>query len=210
MRRQTERGFSIAEVLVATAISGILSAGVLTMVSSTTRNYSKQQAQNDAVWQGRAAIDLMLREFRMAGYPSKSNYATSTGITPANSNLVASPFITATATDVVFEADLDGNGIAERVEYRLSGTTFQRSDVPKNADGSVPAANYQTVVTNVANGASPIFIYTVDPYSTVTPPGNTNRVRIVLILQTATPDPTNRQYRTYQFEGVAYRENPDH
>lgn len=208
MSRNRERGFSLMEVVVATGISSLLAAGVLQLLASTTRSYTNQQSRTDAVWVGRAAMDLMLREIRMAGYPAKSTYGTATGLTPTNSNLVAAPFITTSSTSVVFDADLDNNGVVERVEYRLSGTTLQRSAVSKNSNGSVPAASYQTVATNVANGSTALFTYTTDPNSSVAAPGNTNSVKIVLKLQTA-PDPQNRQRQTYQFTGVAYRQNPD-
>ena len=207
---RAERGFSLIEVMIATAIAAVVTTSAMQLLTSTTRNYSRQQNQNDVVWQGRAAIDLMVRELRMAGYPAQSNYAGTSGVTPATSNLAALPFMTTTATNTVFEADLDGDGVVERVEYRLNGTTLERSDVPKNSDGSVAAAQYQTVATNMANGGTPIFTYTTDPNSNVAAPGNTNSVRVQLVLRTAYPDPVNRQYRTFQFNGIAYRQNPDH
>lgn len=209
MHNDEQRGFSLVEVLVATLVFSAAVAGVLTLVSATQRSYANEKSNVDAVWQGRAAIDLMVRELRMAGYPPKNTYVTSAGLTPANSNLVAATFVTATATDVVFEADLDGSGTVRRVEYCLSGSTLTRSAVSKNPDGSVPAPVYATVAENVNNGTTPLFEYTTDPNSVQAPPGNVNSVRILLVLRTANPDPKNRQYRSFRFEGTAYRMNPE-
>lgn len=202
------RGFSMIEMLISTAIFMVISAGVLALVSNTHRSYANEQVNNDAAWQGRAAVDLMVRELRMAGYPAGNTYGAA-GLTPGNSNLVAATFITAGPTDAVFESDLDGNGIVERVEYRLNGTTLERSAVSKNSDGSVPAAQYQALAENVNNGGAAIFTYRTDPFSTLPAPGNVNVVEIMLPLKTARPDPKNGQYRTLSFGGMAYRQNPE-
>jgi len=204
-----QRGYSLVEVLVATLVFSAAMAGVLTLVSETQRSYARENSIVDAVWQGRAAIDLMVRELRMAGYPPKNTYVTSAGLTAGNSNLVAATFITAAAADVVFEADLDGDGIVERLEYCLNGTTLMRSALPKNANGSAPSPVYQTVAENVANGTTAVFQYTTDPLSIQAFPGNVSSVGILLVLRTANPDPKTRQYRSFRFEGTAYRMNPD-
>ena len=209
MNRQAERGFSMVEMLVATAIFTLVTAGVLTLVSSTHRSYAKEQSKLDVVWQGRAAADLMVRDLRMAGYPAKNTYVSSAGLTPTNSNLVATTFVAANPNNVVFDADLDGNGIVERVEYRLNGDTLERSAVSRNDDGSAAPAQYETMATNVNNGAMPLFTYTTDTLSTLAPPGNVNSVRVTLLLRTARPDPQNLQHQTYRFDGLAYRVNPD-
>ena len=209
MRRNSERGFSIVEMLVTMAIFSLVSGSVLALVSDTYRSYTNEKANSDVMWDGRAAVDLMVRELRLAGYPPVGAYAASAGLTSANSNLVATTFVTAAATQVVFEADLDGDGVVERVEYRLNGSVLERSAVPKNADGSVSAAQYQTLAANVNNGSTALFTYTTDSLSTLTAPGNTNSVRIALLLKTPAPDLRNGQYRTFRFEGVAFRQNPE-
>jgi hypothetical protein len=110
---------------------------------------------------------------------------------------------------VVFEADLDDNGIVERVDYRLNGTTLERSAVSKNADGSVPAANYEALATQVNNGTTPVFTYATDTNSSQAFPRNVNSVAVQLLLKTASGNPQSPQSQTLQFDGVAYRHNPD-
>ena len=209
MSKPTECGFSMAEVLVSTAIFSLVTASVLAMVSSTHQSYNNQKSKNDVTWQGRTSVDLMVRELRLAGYPPRNRFATSTGLTSANSNLVATTFLTATGTNVVFEADLDDNGVAERVEYRLNGTTLERSAASKNTNGSAPAPQYETLATNLNNGATPLFSYGTDSLSALAFPGNVNSVRIVLLVRTPNPDPRNFQHQTLRFEAVAQRQNPD-
>jgi len=209
MQRHNARGFTLVEMLLTSAVFTIVTAGVLTMVARTYRSYTNEMITGDVVWQGRAALDLMVRELRLAGYPPRNTYAQAANVTPANSNLVAATFLTAAATSVVFEADLDADGAVERVEYRLNGTLLERSAVPKNADGSFPAAQYAALVTGVNNGSTPLFAYATDPLSVLAAPGNVNSVRINLLLRTATFDPQNAQFRTLRFQGVAHRQNPE-
>lgn len=209
MHRRSEHGFTLVEMLLTSAIFTIVTASVLAMVADTYRSYVQEKNSSDVVWQGRAALDLLVRDLRLAGYPPTNTYAQAANVTSANSNLVAATFLAATATNVIFEADLDGNGVVERVEYRVNGTALERSAVSKNADGSVPAAQYDTLASNVNNGATALFTYATDPLSALASPGNINSVRINLFLRTPTPDPQNGQYRTLQFQGVAYRQNPE-
>src|SRR6266404_1538638 len=209
MAHPKQLGFSLVEMLVATLLFSTLTAGVLGVVSNTYRRYTNERAGQDLTWQGRAAVDLMVRELRQAGYPAENTYSAAASITSSNSNLVATTFVVAASTQVIFEADVDGSGTAKRVEYRLSGTTLQRSAVTKNSDGTVPAAQYDNLATNVNNGAAAIFTYTTDPQSTLAAPGNTMCVQIALPLKSAIPDPKNGRYLTVNFQGLACRQNPD-
>ena len=199
----------MAELLVSMAIFSLVTVGVLTMVSSTHQSYTNEKSKNDVTWQGRAAADLMVRELRQAGYPPQNRFAAAAAVTSANSNLVATTFLTATATNVVFEADLDDDGVVERVDYRLNGTDLERSAVSKNADGSVPAPQYEALATNINNGDTALFGYGTDANSTLAFPGNVNSVRIVLLVKTPRPDPRNFQRQTLRFEAVAQRLNPE-
>src|SRR5437870_4195159 len=98
MTFRTRSGVSFVEAMVATAIFMVVAAGVLTAVTNAHRTYANERGGQDLTWQGRAAVDLMVRELRQAGYPAKNTYAASAAITPANSNLVATTFVTANST----------------------------------------------------------------------------------------------------------------
>jgi len=89
------RGFTLTEILVVMAISGIVIAGIYTMYSSQNRSYMTQE-QIAAMQQNlRAAIYFMEREIQMAGCdPSQTN---APGILTANKN------------SIHFTSDLNGN-----------------------------------------------------------------------------------------------------
>ena len=65
----------------------------------------------------------MEREIKLAGFPKASYYDSAQNWTSANSNKVAAGFITISATNMVFEADVEEDGIVERVDYNLASGT---------------------------------------------------------------------------------------
>ena len=98
------------------------------------------------------ALDQMYRDLRMAGYPqSRSVCQPAWGGLTGNSSKVASGFTTINSSNVVFQGDIDNDGIVEVVEYRLNGTTLERSEVEKNSDGTIPTASYQSLAPNVTS-----------------------------------------------------------
>ena len=113
--------------------------------------------------------------------------------TSANSERVAAGFITLGATNLVFEADLAEDGIVDRVDYRLNGTTLERSARDKTAGGGAPAAVYQTLATNVTGLT---FSYFNSSGSTTTVQSEVRSVGILFNINTTNVDPQNRNRRT--------------
>jgi len=63
-----ERGFSIVELMVAVTLSLVLLAGVLSVVYSSKVTYRENERVARAQESGRAALELVLRDLRAAGY----------------------------------------------------------------------------------------------------------------------------------------------
>ena len=87
------------------------------------------------------------------------------------------------------------------VEYNLSGTTLRRSEVEKNSNGTVPAADYQIFAENVTGLTFTYYRLNSGAWTTsgVTA-ANTARVDVSFTLQTLRPDPQSRQYRSLSFQ----------
>ena len=68
-----EQGFTLIEILIAMAITGIVSAAIFTAFQSQQKTYIIQE--NVAVMQQnlRVGMDMMVREIRMAGYDPTKN-----------------------------------------------------------------------------------------------------------------------------------------
>lgn len=117
--RRAQTGHSLVEVLVATAIMGLVMSATLSVLQSGLAAWGWGTGQVEAQQAIRAALERMAHELREAGYDP-----TGAGIEAV---LVAEP------ARIVFQRDLNGNGLIdptrERVTYLLrSGETTLRRD----------------------------------------------------------------------------------
>jgi len=64
----TERGFSLIELMAAIAISAIVLGAIIATFISQSRSYDTQEQINGMQQAARASMDMITREVRMAGY----------------------------------------------------------------------------------------------------------------------------------------------
>lgn len=174
---QSERGFTILELMVATGIFLVICAAMFGLLQLSQQKYSSETQLSGAFQETRLAIDQIVRDFNVSGYPSLSIFST----LPADSSkYAASPvawgapnyagstcFIgtagggTCNNTPGDFDLILEtksGNGVGW-IRYQLIGTTLFRSVVPKTT-GADPvsstsaAATMVPFLTNVMNSPS--------------------------------------------------------
>jgi len=99
-----KKGVTLIELLVGLVISGIIIAGIYRMFIGQTRAYTVQEQVVEIQQNIRGAMELILRDIRMAGYTSNINPVTlSTSIFPGDNTLTVRP-------DAI------------RVEYQRSGS----------------------------------------------------------------------------------------
>ncbi len=219
-----QSGFSLPEILVVVLILSVVTGAIFGLINVAQGRYVREARLLDSFGQARAGMEQMVEEIHKSGYPPLGLYAASVTVggnpltvatpsTAANNNLVAATFLACTATDLQFESDLTATGVVHRIEYQLSGTTLSRSDVAKNADGSVPAASFIPLVDNVINQslATPLDVFDCNALtgSTLPPPGNVGTVAIHLVVQSTQPDPTTGVRPEITLAGSAERYNSD-
>ena len=68
----TKHGFSLIELITALGISGIVLGAITATFISQSRSYNAQEQINGMQQSARAAMDMMTREARMAGYDPTS------------------------------------------------------------------------------------------------------------------------------------------
>ncbi len=83
--KSNKNGFTLVELLIAMAISGIVAGAIFTAFQSQQKSYLIQEQVTEMQQNIRAAMDIMIRDIRMAGYdPTQSSGANistnSTGI----------------------------------------------------------------------------------------------------------------------------------
>ncbi len=124
MRRVNDQsGFSLVELLIASAVFFTFMVSLTTLYSQSHRSYSRGQNRIEVQQSARVAIESMTREIRMAGYdPSDAiNLLPSTAIEIANAN------------DIRFIADVTGDAVSDQVTHRLAGNQVMRDISSWNA-----------------------------------------------------------------------------
>jgi type IV pilus assembly protein PilW len=147
------KGFSLVELLVVMAITGVVMTAVYKMYISQQDSYVLQEQVAEMQQNARIAKYVMTREIRMAGYnPTRKlnvgNFVTSFVARLPDDNLGdGDPNRTSTGFDsIAFTFDEDGDGVLdanfdEQIAYRESGENLQRFDVDNDV--------WLTVVENI-------------------------------------------------------------
>ncbi len=142
-------GYSLAELLVATAVLGLVMAGILGLLQSSVQAYLWGAARVEAQQSARVALERMAKELREAGYDPKA-----AGI---------EPIVAAEPTRVVFQRDLDGDGVVDPTSERVTFLLRPGESVLRRDAG----AGAQPVVTDVRRLALTYFdragLATIDP-----------------------------------------------
>ncbi len=142
--KNKESGFTLVELLIAMTIGLIILAALSSTFLIQRKTYDVQEQIVEMVQTARAAMDMMTREIRMAGY------------NPAGSTFEG---ITYNSSQLQILADLDGNGSTadsnENITYTYDGTNFQ---IDRNTGGGAQpfAENIQSFTFNYldSNGNS--------------------------------------------------------
>jgi type IV pilus assembly protein PilW len=198
-----EQGFTLPELLVAIAITGIIVAAIYTTYKSQQDSYVVQDQVAEVQQNLRAGLHMMMSELRMAGYNPRGvaslvGFVSTLPRDPASStdDVAVAPG----AAQIAFTMDADGDGIldnsdAEQTAYRLNGASraLERFSVSANSwttvavdiesldlvywDGSNPPNNITgTIALNLAN---------------------VRRVEITLLARTQRSDRDFQNFETY-------------
>lgn len=194
------RGFSLLEILIVLAIFSFIVGGIFTTLDQSQVRYQFEQEVAEVQQSARNAIDIMEREIRLAGFPKASYYSSTQNWTGANSNRVAQGFITIAASNLVFEADIEEDGIVERVDYNFANGTLSRSAADKLAGGGAPASDYKVLAENVT---ALTFTYRDADHAATAAVAQVRSVGISISMRTPNVDPASRQPRTITAQSEA-------
>jgi prepilin-type N-terminal cleavage/methylation domain-containing protein len=149
---KSQRGFSLVELMAATAIltivMAVLTAGMMQIQQKSASDVNKVGMAQEA----RQFMDQILRDLRQCGFPSLTMFDASISPTPTlNSNYVAGGLLSFSSSAIHFEGDVDGSGVSEiylQVVVPTSGScpcTLQRGTIAK--PGTTP--DYYTELDNL-------------------------------------------------------------
>jgi prepilin-type N-terminal cleavage/methylation domain-containing protein len=119
-------GFTLVELMIAVAISGIIFVAIYQMLISQRKSFSLQNDITEMQQTVRASETMMVREIRMAGYkvPDLDIWGDvpSTSFTDGEKEA----FEEAIAQSVAFTSDVDGDGKMETIRYSLKQNALVR------------------------------------------------------------------------------------
>jgi type IV pilus assembly protein PilW len=181
-----ECGFSLVELLVAVAIGSIVLSAIVSTFVVQRKSYAVQEQITEMVQTARAAIDMISREVRMAGYNPKG--ASFYGITYNPTQLeIRADLRGAGGND---GPDGDTNDPNETIAYKYYDTTSQI----KRKTGT---GYFQPFAENIQAFS---FAHLDHDGHTTTSTADIRQIEIAITARTERPDPNyaaNGGYRTY-------------
>ena len=188
--KNCERGFTLIELLIAMAIGLVVTTSISSAFISQRKTYAIQEQIAEMTQSARAALDMISREVKMAGYD------------PTGAGIVGVPY---SATQLEVRADLNGDGDAsdthENIIYTYDSANKQ---IDRNTGGGAQA---------FAEGIESFTFAYLDTGSTpTTTPANIRQIKITITARTSQPDPNygqNSGYRTYTLTSFVTPQNLD-
>jgi type II secretory pathway pseudopilin PulG len=181
---RSQRGYTVAEVLIVAAIIGFIMSGLFVMLRSGQQSYVAGSGRAEAQQNARLAIDRMIYELRTAGYdPTRATgFIAVTALSTGTGFVIKNDWNANGTIDTNVTQTVDGVSHGEQVTYTFSGTTLTRQE--SNIDGSAV-----TVTDKVSNVS---LQYLDEAGNTVSNPSGTNAslIRTVVIDITTSPDTT--------------------
>ena len=164
--KSNKKGFTLVELLVAMAISGIVAGAIFTAFLSQQKSYLVQEQVAEMQQNIRAAMDIMVREIRMAGYdPTGFSGATILGANSSNINITM---------------DIDGDGNCSSTET----ITYSLYDAYGDSDNDIgrQVGSSSSTKRAVAENIEEIeFYYTLADGTNATVTTNPSEIRSVQI-----------------------------
>ena len=186
-----ERGFSLIELLIAMALGLIVVTSLASAFISQRKTYDVQEQITAMVQEARAALDMISREVKMAGYD------------PTGVGIVGIPIFTATQLQI--SADLNGDGDTSDTH---EGITYTYDSTNKQIDRNTGAGD-QPFAENIQSVT--FLYYDIDGNTTATT-ADIRRIKITITARTSEPDPdygANSGYRTYTLSSYVTPPNLD-
>jgi len=121
----SQHGFTLLELMVVVVVLTLVMGVVFNSIAQVQQRYRTEDQRVDITQNAREYLDQIIRDLHQSGYPNRHLYDIAPG-PPAT--LVAAGVVAVSATDILFEGDVDGTGNVNSVRYTLQ----------KNANGNCP------------------------------------------------------------------------
>jgi prepilin-type N-terminal cleavage/methylation domain-containing protein len=190
MTPRAHKGFTLIEMVVVIGILAVVGVALTGMISYVYRTNAFIFEETSATDSARRGVQFALENIREATYGADGSY----------------PLSTAATSTIAFYADVDNDGVVEKIRYYLTNGTLYRGVT--NPAGAPPAYTGQTesstvVASYVRNDAStPVFHYYDDTGAELSAPADVSKVASVSAVVGVDVDP-RRAPLTYTLIGTA-------
>ncbi len=183
--KKKECGFTPIELLITIAIGGIVMAAMVSTFVAQRKSYVLQEQINEMVYNARAAMELMIREIRMAGYNTE-------GPPPLFDDIVYDPDVIRIQADLNNSGSIDGQD--EQVSYFFDESNLL---IIRNSD-----YGDQTLADNIQDFT---FDYLDEDDNSTNDSDKIRKIKVTIIARTPKPDPgypNNAGHRTFTLDSV--------
>lgn len=172
-KRRSQGGFTLIEMMISIVILLLVMSTAFELLTAVQTRKRAEEERVDILEESRDFVDELSRDLRNSGYPNGRMYGCGTdapgggivtgpncklGATPQNSTKLAYGLVAVSATDILFEGDVNQDGTVDSIRYQLQANngscpcSLFRSQVPKNAVAPInqPTA-FNVQVDNVIN-----------------------------------------------------------
>lgn len=182
---RSEAGYTVAEMLVVTAVVGLIMAGLLTLLMSGQQSFTVGANRSEAQQSARLVLQRLSEEVRVGGYDPRNTagFAAITALAPPNTGFMISNDWNATgAIETNLTVNVNGTLRGERITYDFINNTLRRQE--SQIDNA--AVDVTSAITSIT------FQYLdaddVDVTATAHQAGTAPNIRTVVVTVTATPD----------------------
>lgn len=177
--RRHERGFSLVELMISTAVLLVVMVALFAMLIQNSKINKSRKLTMDAQANARSTLSVLVQKLRSAGWDPMN-----TGTIPA---LALDPDLTDDVSQIEIYADVDGDGTTDGAkEQILIRHQNDRVEWRSTNDVSAPFTIMAANITNDADGdgtIEPMFV----PDSTTDP----TRVTVQVTAEAPMPDPVS-------------------
>jgi type IV pilus assembly protein PilW len=176
------QGFTLMELLVATAISMVILGAIAGTFMTQTKFYNAQEQINEMQQNARAAIDLLNRDIKLAGYD------------PTDAAVLG---LTYSASELRIRADLNGDGVVNDSSDEHVIYTFDSANKQIKRTYGFVGATPEVLASNIESFT---FGYLDSSGTATTSTASIRQVSLSITARTAKPDPnltTNNGHATY-------------
>lgn len=151
------RGFTLLEVIIATAITTILILVIYDFFQQSLKTQTFLSEQSQAIEEAQTAIELFSKELREATDADTGAYS----------------IVEATENSIIFYSDIDADTNTERIHYFYENDLFKKGVIePSGYPLAYSGSETETIISAsvVNNESAPVFTYFNEDYPTITDP----------------------------------------